>query len=145
MARLRYYGVATVLVFSSPVAADPIRLPTYVSASPAADAADLARLAPPSRRATAQATYGDAAVRPSHIARRHDPGFVCLELGASRDRCKSTTRARVETSHVFTPAYVSAPQIVGAAPGRPSPLRSPFVGFVFDAYDAANALLPAAR
>lgn len=144
--KLLYSAFAVFLVCESivPTTAEPFLIPTYTTPGTASDAAALAALAPPSRRSTASATYGDAAVasKRSRSARDGAPKFVCFDIGAKPDRCPPASRPRIKNTYVFTPAYVSAPTVVGAAPTRVSPLRSPFVGFVLDAYGEADRILP---
>lgn len=139
-------AVSVLLVCGStiPTTAEPFFIPTYTTPGTASDAAALADLAPPSRRSTASATYGDAAVasKRSRSARDGAPKFVCVDIGARSDRCPPASRPGIKNTYVFTPAYVSAPTVVGAVPTRASPLHSPFVGFVLDAYGEANRILP---
>lgn len=95
------------------------------AATPSRDAADLAALAPPTRRSTVEQAYGDAS-----YAREHFRGLgwrPCMGAdfvwGAGNGVRPCTTRVtedlvggRPESGYAFTPAYLAAPQILTAPP-----------------------------
>ena len=96
----------------------------------------LADLAPPSDRATARGTYGDAVFAhgeraPRRLTRRRP----CTAADA---RCGDSASAFFRRNYVFTPSYVSAPQVFQPSPSGRSNLLSPITSFFLNPFDQPN-------
>lgn len=123
-------------------------VPPLAPAIPRDDAAALARLAPASNGATSRASYGDSRFASgygdSHARRvRSKPQALsrpgCGTLTDLRYRCTGPASAFFQRKFVFTPSYVSAPQVFArpqVVPRRqaPSALLHPVTSFFLDPF-----------
>lgn len=117
-------------------AQSPPLVPLPVPANPRGDAENLAELAPPANPATRTQSYGDAVLRRRGTARLLDrrQAYVCVPIYLSGVRhCRRRDLATPKEYFVFTPSYVSSPQVVEGEAGRPSSLLPPVTRFFLGA------------
>ena len=115
---------------------------------PSADAAELAALAPPASRSTANQTYGDAQIARSRFQRRthlRGPTEIVADapLGivpceprvaqAAGYACRIDPRPGYGKFYAFTPAYVTAPQVPRNVPNVDQSLLPPATSFFLSA------------
>lgn len=112
--------------------------PGHAEWRPGGDDAVLAELAPPSNRATAEVTYGDATLtravrsRARTMARVTNARLQCPDDLSQVEyfRCRASYFFR--HNYVFTPSYFSAPQIRAPNYGGATMLQPPFTAFFFE-------------